>query len=304
LEEASVDINWSSSQAGLITTTDLINSTQGYPSDYVLETSGFTTSGDGGGAKWKQNGVIAQTPSQTPAQLANAIINDGAGNQWSLVHSYEVSIEQMGATDTDSSQHLEIQAAINSMQNTGGTIGALPREYRVDQQIIGYSNVSINVDKGCVFDFSNIGSFSDEPLIVYRGAVGSTTTTTQATGIGDNTITVSDSSIFNEGDLIEISNNAINGDWVDSSVAVRIGELQIVNEILSSTGVSISDGVMESFPYPAGTSVHKINSIDDVEIKNLKIIGQGRQQPSGSGDWGIYIFYGRDVNIENCNVEH
>ena len=54
----------------------------------MLETSGFTTSGDGGSAKWKQNGVTGQTPSQTPAQLGDALLNDANGNQWGLVVTY------------------------------------------------------------------------------------------------------------------------------------------------------------------------------------------------------------------------
>lgn len=113
LEEASVDINWSSSQAGLITTTDLINSSQGYPSDYVLETSGFTTSGDGGGGQWKQNGVIAQPPSQTPSQLGDALLNDASGNQWSLAPSGWTWLAVFGAVNGAVST-LSIQAAINS----------------------------------------------------------------------------------------------------------------------------------------------------------------------------------------------
>jgi len=123
LEEASVDINWSSSQAGLITTTDLINSTQGYPSDYVLETSGFATSGDGGGAKWKQNGVIAQTPSQHPIDYNDGLISDGNGNQWELVHDGVVNPYQLGYindnTDTDTER---AQCSVNALKETGGTV--------------------------------------------------------------------------------------------------------------------------------------------------------------------------------------
>lgn len=97
LEEVSVDINWSSSQAGLITTTDLINSSQGYPSDFVLETSGFYSSGDGGGAKWKQNGVIAQTPSQSPGDLIDPFVNDANGNQWAYIpENDEITFSSMG----------------------------------------------------------------------------------------------------------------------------------------------------------------------------------------------------------------
>jgi len=68
-----------------LTTTDLIASTATFTADTNIPTSGFTTSGDGGNGSWKQNGVTGQTPSQTPAQLGNALLNDASGNQWALL---------------------------------------------------------------------------------------------------------------------------------------------------------------------------------------------------------------------------
>ena len=65
-----------------VTTSDLVNSVVKYPESDVIETCGFTTAGDGGSGKWKQNGVTGQTPSQTPAQLGDAVLNDASGNQW------------------------------------------------------------------------------------------------------------------------------------------------------------------------------------------------------------------------------
>jgi hypothetical protein len=70
--------------AAQLTTTELISSTAIYAADVVVNTVGFTTSG-AGGAPWKQNGVTGQTVSQTPAQLGDALLNDGNGNQWSLI---------------------------------------------------------------------------------------------------------------------------------------------------------------------------------------------------------------------------
>ena len=78
-----------------MTTLELINSIEVYASDVVLDTSGFTTSGDGGSGQWKQNGVTGQTVSQAPAQLVDALLNDGLGNQWALVG--ELSARKLGA---------------------------------------------------------------------------------------------------------------------------------------------------------------------------------------------------------------
>tara|TARA_R110000851_G_scaffold9735_1_gene35953 strand:+ start:569 stop:3004 length:2436 start_codon:yes stop_codon:yes gene_type:complete len=71
--------------ANQLTTTELIASTAIYSSNVTLISSGFTTSGDGGSGSWIQNGVTGQTPSQSPEQLAGALLNDGNGNQWSMI---------------------------------------------------------------------------------------------------------------------------------------------------------------------------------------------------------------------------
>lgn len=68
-----------------LTTVDLIASTAIFTTDTNIPTSGFTTSGDGGGCSWVQNGITGQTPSQSPTQLSNNLINDANGNQWALV---------------------------------------------------------------------------------------------------------------------------------------------------------------------------------------------------------------------------
>jgi len=43
---------------------------------------GFSSLTSGGSLPWVHNNVIGQTPSQTPAQLGDALFNDAAGNQW------------------------------------------------------------------------------------------------------------------------------------------------------------------------------------------------------------------------------
>jgi len=47
----------------------------------IVETLGYTTEGDGGGASWKKTATTG-TASQSPAQLNGFTLNDGNGNQW------------------------------------------------------------------------------------------------------------------------------------------------------------------------------------------------------------------------------
>jgi hypothetical protein len=97
-----------------ITTTALIASTVSLPADTVVSTTGYTTSGDGGGGKWKQNGVTGQTVSQSPSQLADALFNDANGVQWSLVITNTLNVKSLGAIgDGTADDTLPIQSALN-----------------------------------------------------------------------------------------------------------------------------------------------------------------------------------------------
>lgn len=85
-------------RSGVGTTLDLIASTRVYLTNELVETSGYTSSGDGGGAYWIKNGVTGQTPSQSPAQLASALLNDANGDQWEHAkRNTNVNVKAMGA---------------------------------------------------------------------------------------------------------------------------------------------------------------------------------------------------------------
>jgi len=86
-----------------LTTLELISNTTSYVVGTVITTSGFTTAGDGGKGDWKQNGTTAQTPSQSPAQLSKALLNDGSGNQWAIVtNGKPPSLNSLGAVTSQS----------------------------------------------------------------------------------------------------------------------------------------------------------------------------------------------------------
>ncbi len=113
------------------TTTSLINSTLPANTGDVREANGYTSSGDGGGAKWKFTGVTGQTPSQTPVQLGDGLLNDGNGNQWELSASlgragFEVNIKSLGAkVDGVTDDYSVINAARNYFQRkhpSGGVV--------------------------------------------------------------------------------------------------------------------------------------------------------------------------------------
>jgi hypothetical protein len=100
------------------TTVGLIASTDIYPADTVVNTTGFTASGDGSGGTWKQNGVTGQTVSQSPAQLGYSLLNDGNGNQWALVINRQLFMPKVGLK-TGQDNYSIFKIAQNVINNNG-----------------------------------------------------------------------------------------------------------------------------------------------------------------------------------------
>ena len=133
--------------ANQLTTSGLIASTAVYAANVVLDTSGFTTSGDGGSGQWKQNGVTGQTVSQTPAQLGDGLLNDGLGNQWALVENITVDVSTLGAIGFPTNDTLVFVAAFEFTKNKGIIV-------------VGYGKHQVDAIVGGIqvysdFDFSN-----------------------------------------------------------------------------------------------------------------------------------------------------
>ena len=80
------------------TTLELINNSVragGWPAGQIIETNGFTVSGDTGGGRWAATGnVIA--PSQTPLALNDIRLSDASGNEFELVHTGIIDLNVLG----------------------------------------------------------------------------------------------------------------------------------------------------------------------------------------------------------------
>jgi hypothetical protein len=121
---AAIRINIATAQKEY-TTTELINSTDIFSSDTVINTTGFTTSGDGGKGGWKKTGVTGETPSQSPAQLLNGLFNGGNGDQWALVNLGESTLNALGLLKDSlaaaANNALIMQAAYNAADSKTST---------------------------------------------------------------------------------------------------------------------------------------------------------------------------------------
>lgn len=60
--------------------------------DDTVEFQGYDAIGVGA-SRWQHNGITGQTPSQSPTQLSADLLNDGDGNQWTLIFGQIVNFD-------------------------------------------------------------------------------------------------------------------------------------------------------------------------------------------------------------------
>lgn len=97
---------------------------KGLPVGTIVETVGFYEEGDGGGAKWQLTAATG-TPSQTPAQLGDALLNDASGRQWRLIDEIiGSSLESLGLVGDGIANDSPVLAAMITYKaaNGGGDI--------------------------------------------------------------------------------------------------------------------------------------------------------------------------------------
>ena len=101
-----------------LTTVQLIALSNTFAVGSVIDTLGYTSNGDGGGARWVKSGISGSTPSQSPAQKGGGVLSDGSGDVWALV-SEVVFLEQLGVVlDNATDNNLALAAAIAFQQQS------------------------------------------------------------------------------------------------------------------------------------------------------------------------------------------
>jgi hypothetical protein len=157
-----------------ITTTSLIASTTTFPASIVIKTIAYQNIFDDGRGSWKQNGVTGQTPSQSPAQLVDGLLNDSNGNQWALVSS-SIYLEQFNVIlDNSTDNNTALAAAIAFQQhsykklNSGSGYCLFSTPFQV------FSNT--HIDGAAISSSkSTTGNFNNNGLILkYTGAATAT----------------------------------------------------------------------------------------------------------------------------------
>lgn len=135
--------------AAQMTAVELINSADTYPLGTVLTLSGYSSPGDGGGAQWKFEGVTGQTPSQSPADLGDALINDASGNQWAIVALDDcVSVSALGAKGDGIENDAPVFEA--AMRSVSKVICSACGAYLIQNCTIPYKQIVIDINGGSI----------------------------------------------------------------------------------------------------------------------------------------------------------
>ena len=103
-----------------ITTQELINSVETYPVNTVVQTTGYHSSGDGGGGKWIITGNTIAV-SQTPFDLNEMKISDASGREYELYNDGTINVLQSGFVGNGTADDtMKAQAVINTLVAKGG----------------------------------------------------------------------------------------------------------------------------------------------------------------------------------------
>jgi hypothetical protein len=219
-----------------LTTTALIASTTTFSAATTIPTSGFTTSGDGGGHSWKQNGVTGQTVSQTPAQIGSALLNDGNGNQWALVLNGVIDLRATGVntSNTPEVNTYTAQALVNSMI-LGGEI-AINEDYNF-KAIYDLDRTSL--PPGYIANKEQ--RRANKAIIIYEAkdlVIGGTGTINRSTdAVSDTSYSEYSSSIYiSKSERVKIKNIEILGYQDDSAIYIDNKTLTSGNAITINSG--------------------------------------------------------------------
>ena len=139
--------------AAKITTVELIALDNASSVGDVIETTGYSVAGDGGGAQWVRVAATGQTPSQTPSQLGSSELIDGSGRKWELAFNATIKLRQIGGNPLNADDSAATQAGLNSLNASGGGTLIVQDVHNIDKRVLIKSNTSIEAENDKVGGF-------------------------------------------------------------------------------------------------------------------------------------------------------
>jgi small subunit ribosomal protein S15 len=189
---------------------------------------------------------------------------------------------------------LAIQAALDYVNSVGGGTVFFPKQtgsYIVSSSIAVGSNTHLDFENSVIIDFS--GAATGDTLFEVIGTFGVSSGLTANSLDNDLTLDLTDATLFNVGDVINIRSNAA---YYGSD---KKGEFHIIK---SKTGnqITLEDGLWDSYLTTDSSLVTLIQSKNNIKISGGKFIGGG----SGKSHNGINLELVKNGYIENAEFEN
>ena len=291
------------------TTISLINSTLPANTGDIRETSGFTTSGDGGGAKWKFTGVTGQTSSQTPAQLVNALLNDANGNQWELIKSSTDIIDKLGLSEDSlraaitAYDNVDLNGNILTFTTTRTTISTLTGSVKN-----GVLNITLSDTSFRALFFLNGGGFIDTEINITIPQGGSVELFRP---VGDDSYITNcniDGGVTDNGTIINGDSYLVQADSTKDVKNFKLNKNKIKNvsyvHLKTNLVTTRQDGWETNFNtftgiYKEGVGLNSPSGLCD----NFQVIGNSFLTHKGI-DLGFYSLYIACASGENIQIKN
>ena len=285
------------------TTVDLINNGK-YASaatGIIIETLGYATKGDGGGALWKKTGVTGLTASQSPADMVDGKLTDANGHEWEIVST--VTFENLGA---DASGATDSAAALQAAFSSGRVLEQDGGTFRFDTTLTLPAGTSLYMRGGATLkkNFAGTGLRNtnwDTPANTDDGYIlhGLRIRQTNVTDRGNVLELVNVSNVeLHQLNIVQIATTDAQGAW---SVYVSGDNIRITEPFIDSrVGTLFADGIHVAYAKNLSISDGIILAGDDAIAlfpPNKNWVNAGKDQAGGNITINNMVLASTDANL-------
>jgi len=193
-----------------------------------------------------------------------------------------------------------IQAALDHISSLGGGTLYLQGHFICPTQLVytGSDLTIIGDDANTILDFSSVAT--NISCVYAHGSISATNSLLTVAGTaGDLTITVADGTKFAAGDWIRIRSEAIfqPRPHVTDPWNQKLGEIQQIKSIAGNV-ITLYERLLGSYALADTATVDKMNMLENISIKNLRMIGN-----PAAYQYGINITQAHNISIENVQFQ-
>lgn len=206
---------------------------------------------------------------------------------------YFVNVKDYGAVgDGVTDDTTSINNAIT--QNNDCTIVFPKGTYKITSPIIAKSGVNLVSFDGATIDAKTAGG-NPKCAILVSGELGSAY---PVTGVSYNNpeFTCSNAAAFSVGDVVQLYSTTQKYLSVNDIEAPLMGEIARIAQI-NGNAITINHGAYST--YTDNVFISKINTVKNVLIEGLNIVGAG---VAANNQHGIYCLYAERITINKCNL--